>query len=95
MDLLMAVAVRVVTVASHITQIFQLLDLTLFGIFKQEARSRLPFDERTTTANFVDNLYIKLATTHTAQNIWAANHAVGVACDTVRLLAVSDFIQKS
>jgi hypothetical protein len=57
MDLHAAVSVRVVILAPHITQILQLLDLTLFTIFKREGKYRLPFDELTTTINFVSHVY--------------------------------------
>jgi hypothetical protein len=69
MDFLTASAVRVVTFAPRTTQIFQLLDLTLFGIFKQKGKYYLPFDELTTTTNFMYNVYIKLAKTLTHPNI--------------------------
>jgi hypothetical protein len=41
--LLTDTTVRVTTFASQTTQIFQILDLTLFGVLKRRARYELPF----------------------------------------------------
>jgi hypothetical protein len=53
MDLLAAARLRVVTLAPHRMEIFQLLDLSFLAIFKREGRCQLPFDRRTTTIIFV------------------------------------------
>jgi hypothetical protein len=82
MDLLTAPGVRVVTLAPHTMQIFQLLNLTLFEIFKQDGKYRLPFDELTTTTNFVYNVYVKLTKTLTPPNTWTAFNAIGVIFNT-------------
>jgi hypothetical protein len=78
MDLLNMARVRVVIFAPHITQIFQLLDLTLFGIFKREGRYHLPFGDLGTTVDFVYNVYMKMAKTLSLPNIWAAFQPIGV-----------------
>jgi hypothetical protein len=78
MDLLRSARVRIVTFAAHTTQIFQLLDLTLFEIFKREGKSRLPFGDLGTTVNFVYNVYAKMEKTLTSPNIWAAFQTIGV-----------------
>jgi hypothetical protein len=45
--------VRVITFAPHTTQIFHVLDLTLFGILKQRPRYELPFDDNNATVRFM------------------------------------------
>jgi hypothetical protein len=60
-DFFVAVRVRVVTFASHIMNIFRLLDLTLFRIFEREEKYWSPFDELTTMINFMSNEYGRLA----------------------------------
>jgi hypothetical protein len=80
-DLLNTAGVRVVTFAPHTPQIFQLLDLTLFGIFKQEGKYHLPFSDLGTTVNFAYNVSLKMATRLTPPNIWAAFQAIGITFD--------------
>jgi hypothetical protein len=67
-----------VTFAPNTTQIFQLLDLTLFGIFKREGQYHLPFGNLETTVDFVDKVYTKMAKTLTLSNIRAAFQAIEV-----------------
>jgi hypothetical protein len=55
-DRLSTARVRVVTLALHTTEIFQLLDLALFGIFKREGKYHLPFGDLGTTVNFVSEI---------------------------------------
>jgi hypothetical protein len=43
--------VRVITLAPHTTQIFQVLDFTLFGDLKRRPRYELPFDDENATLN--------------------------------------------
>jgi hypothetical protein len=44
--------VRVVTVGPHITKIFRVLDLTLFGVFKHRGHSHLPVETENRTSDF-------------------------------------------
>jgi hypothetical protein len=44
-------SVRVITFAPHTTQIFQVLDLTLFGVLKRRPRYELPFGDDNATVN--------------------------------------------
>jgi hypothetical protein len=55
--LLTQARVRVITFASHATQIFQVLDLTLFGILKRYPRYELPFEDQTATVKFILKIY--------------------------------------
>jgi hypothetical protein len=43
--------VRVTTFAPHTTQVFQVLDLTIFGVLRQFPRYGLLFDENNATVN--------------------------------------------
>jgi hypothetical protein len=72
MDLLSSARVRVVALALHTAQIFQLLDLTLFGIFKHERKYHLPFGDLETTVLFISNVSVKMAKTLSLPNRWAA-----------------------
>jgi hypothetical protein len=76
--------VRVVTFAPHMTNIFHILDLTLFGIFKRRGQSHLPFEieNRTADFNFKTSKGVRSTTIHT--NIWAAFRAIGLSFDDIR-----------
>jgi hypothetical protein len=78
MDLLNMARVRVVTFAPITTQIFQLLDLIVFEIFKHEEKYHLLFGDFETTVNSVYNTYIKMAKTLSLPNIWAAFQGIRV-----------------
>jgi ABC-type molybdate transport system ATPase subunit len=65
-DCLNTARVSVVTFRPHTTQIFQLLDLTLVGMFTRDGKYHLPFSDLGTTVNFVHNVYLKMAKTLTA-----------------------------
>jgi hypothetical protein len=71
MDLYHTPRVRVVTFASHTTQIFQFLDLTLFEIFKREGKYDLPFADLETMVNFVYHVYPKMVKRLNSPNTWA------------------------
>jgi hypothetical protein len=82
MDLLNTARVRVVAFAPRARQIFQLLDLTLFGIFKHQEKYYLPFGDLETTLDFVYNVCPKTAKTVSLSNIWATVEAIEVEFDT-------------
>jgi hypothetical protein len=44
-------SVRVITFAPDTTQIFRVLDLTLFGVLRRRPRYELPFDDEYATVN--------------------------------------------
>jgi hypothetical protein len=77
-DLLSTARVRVVTFALLTTQIFQLLDLTLFGILNWEAKYHFLFGVLGTTPNCVHNVSTTMAKTLNPPNVWAALEAIGV-----------------
>jgi hypothetical protein len=66
-DLLNTARVRVVLFTPHNMQIFQLLDLTLFRMFKREEKYHLPFSDVGTTLNFVYNVYLTMVKILTPQ----------------------------
>jgi hypothetical protein len=56
----MSVTGKVETFAPHTTDIFQVRDLTVFGIFKRERKYSLPFEGVATAITFICNLDIKM-----------------------------------
>jgi hypothetical protein len=52
-DLLSETRVRIVTFAPHTTQIFQVLDLTLFGVLKRRGQYHFPFGYDAGNARFI------------------------------------------
>jgi hypothetical protein len=55
--LLTEIRVRVITFAPHTTQIFQVLDLTLFGVLKRHPRYELPFENGNATVEDIMKVY--------------------------------------
>jgi hypothetical protein len=49
--------VRVITFAPQTTQVFQVLDLTLFGGLKRCPMYELPFDENNATVKVITKIY--------------------------------------
>jgi hypothetical protein len=69
-------SVRVITFAPHTTQIFQVLDLTLFGVLKRRPRYELPFDDDNATVRFIMKGYHDFGQTTIRSNIWGAFRAL-------------------
>jgi hypothetical protein len=67
--LLTQARVRVITFAPHTTHIFQLLDVTLFEMFKRAGKYSLPFEDLNSTSQFIYNLLINFLKTMTPVNI--------------------------
>jgi hypothetical protein len=76
------VRVVVVTVAPqpHPTQIFQVLDLTLFGVLKRRAEYQLPLEDDAGSARFIKKMYHDhdFWMTMIKPNIWGAFRGIGV-----------------
>jgi hypothetical protein len=49
--------VRVIIFAPHTTQIFQVLDATLFGVLKRRLGYKLPFEDGKETVKFIMKVY--------------------------------------
>jgi hypothetical protein len=69
--------VRVITFAPHTTQIFQILDLKLFGVLKRRTRSALPFENDNPTAKFIMRVYHDFGEIIIQSNIRRAFQALG------------------
>jgi hypothetical protein len=76
--------VCIITPALHITQVFQILDLTLFGVLKQGPRSELPFDDDNATVKFIMKVYHDFRRTMARPNVWGTSRALGLEFDTMR-----------
>jgi hypothetical protein len=70
--------VRVIPFAPHITQIFRLLDLTLFGVLKQCPRDELPFDENNAIAKVITKIYHDFTQTMVRPNFCGTFRAFGL-----------------
>jgi hypothetical protein len=55
--LLTEARVRVITFAPHTTQIFHILDVTLFGVLKRRLGHRLPFEDEKENVKFIMKVY--------------------------------------
>jgi hypothetical protein len=64
--------VKVITFAPHTTQIFQMLDLSLFGIFKRRQQYHLPLDEANQIAEFIQKVFHNFKQTMVEDNIRGA-----------------------
>jgi len=49
--------VKMIIFPLHTTHVFQVLDLTLFGVSKRRKHSNLPLDDRNRTAEFIRNCF--------------------------------------
>jgi hypothetical protein len=70
--------VRVITVAPHTTHVFQVLDLTLFGVLKRCPRYELPFDDDNAIVKVIMNVYHDFAQTMVRSNVWGVFRALGL-----------------
>lgn len=84
LDLLREARVRVITWPPHTTQIFQELDVSLFGVLKRRGQYKLPFDDDQGTANFLLRIYRTFKQTMIEANIWAAFRQAGFEFDVGR-----------
>jgi hypothetical protein len=67
--LLTEARVRVTTFAAHTTQIFQVLDVTLFGVLKRRLRYKLPFEGERETVKSTMKVYHDFKQTMVEPNI--------------------------
>jgi hypothetical protein len=70
--------VRVITFAPRTTKVFQLLDLTLFGVLKLDPRYGLPFDDAKATVKCMMKVYRNFRHTIVPFNVWGAFRAFGL-----------------
>jgi hypothetical protein len=62
--------VRVITFAPHTIQVFQVLDLTPFGVLKRPPRYELPFDENHATVKVRTKVYHDFTQPMGRSNVW-------------------------
>jgi hypothetical protein len=79
--LLTEARVRVITFALHTTQIFQILDVTLFGVLKQRLGYKLPFEDEKETVKFIMKVYHDFKQTMVEPNICGALRTIGFDFD--------------
>jgi hypothetical protein len=75
--ILTEVRVRVITFAPHTTKLFQVLDLTVFGVLKRCPRYELLFDDHNATVKVITKVYHDFTQTMTRSNIWRTFRALG------------------
>jgi hypothetical protein len=80
--LLTEARVCVITFAPHTTQIFQVLDVTFFGVLKPCLGYKLPFEDEKETVTFIMKVYHDFKQTMVESNIWRAFRAIGFEFDT-------------
>jgi hypothetical protein len=68
----------VIILTRHTTQIFQVLDVTLFGSLERHRRYELPFGEEKATATFIIKVYHDFKQTIVEPNAWEPFQAVGL-----------------
>jgi hypothetical protein len=72
---------HVITFASHTTQVFQILDFTLFDFPKRCPRYVVPFDDDGVTIECIIKIYRDFRQTVIQPNIWRAFRALGFEFD--------------
>jgi hypothetical protein len=70
--------VGVITLAPHTTQVFHVLDFTLFRVFNRRPRYELPFDDDNATVNFIVKVSHDLTQMIVPINVWRAFRALGL-----------------
>jgi hypothetical protein len=74
--------VRVISWPPHTTQIFQELDVSLFGVLKRKRQYKLPIQDDQGTTAFVLKTYRAFKQTMVEANIWGAFRELGFEFDT-------------
>jgi hypothetical protein len=86
-ELLSAARVRVVVVTfipqPHTTQLFQVIDLTLFGVLKRRGQYELPLEDDAGSARFVRKVYHDSGMTMIEPNLWGAFRGIRVKYSVV------------
>jgi hypothetical protein len=80
-NLLTEARVRVITVAPYTAQIFQVLDVTLFGVLKRHTRCELPFGDEKATVKVIIKPYHDFKQTMVEPNRWRVFQALGFEFD--------------
>jgi hypothetical protein len=72
---------KVITFPPHTTQIFQIFDRCLFGIFKTKMQYKLPFGNDNRTVNFIRNSFHALEQTFVLDNVRSIFELLGLEFD--------------
>jgi hypothetical protein len=81
--LLTEARVRVITFTGHTTQIFQVLDLKLFGVLERRPKSELPFENDDATAKAIMKVYHDFKQIMMPPNVRAAFQALEFNFETI------------
>jgi hypothetical protein len=86
-ELLSTACVRAVTFAPHTTQIFQVLDLTLFGVLERRGQYQLPVEDDGGSTRFIRNVDhdhdFRMTMTRIDPDIWGAFRGIQVKYSAV------------
>jgi hypothetical protein len=97
--LLTEARVRVITFAPHTAQIFQVLDVTLFGVLRRRPGSKLPLEDEKESVKFIMKVYHNFKQTMVEFNTWEAFQVIGFEFDTgaepYRLLSNEEKLRQS
>jgi hypothetical protein len=69
---------RAITFASHTTQIFQILDVTPFGVLKRRSGYKLPFEDEKETVKFIMKVRHDFKQTMMEHTIWGVSRAIAL-----------------
>jgi hypothetical protein len=69
--------VRVITFEPQTTQVFQVIDLTIFGVLKRCPRYELPFDDDNALVKVITKVYHDFTQTMSRPNVWGTFRALG------------------
>jgi hypothetical protein len=86
--------VRVIKCAPHTTQVFQVLDLTLFGVLKRWPRYELPFNDENATVKVIMQVYHDFTQTTVSSNVFEFDRrreSYGLLFDEVKLRGSAGF----
>jgi hypothetical protein len=67
----------------YTTQIFQVLDLTLFGVLKTRGQYQLPLEDDTGSVRFIRKVSHDFGITVVEPNIWGAFRGIGIKYSVV------------
>jgi hypothetical protein len=80
--ILIEARVCVIAFAPHITQLFQVLVLTLFGVLKRRPSYELTFDDDDATLKCIMKVYQDFTQTKLPSDLWSVFRALGLKLDT-------------
>jgi hypothetical protein len=76
--------VKVITFPPHTTQVFQALDLSLFGVLKRELQYKLPLGNDDRVVGFIQKAFHSLKQTFVPNNVGNAFKMLEFECNTAK-----------